>query len=348
LSTTAQGLFLEQAADCENLGSPFTARVCRLAASELDPARGTVAARISAWLDEPNYDGHAVPLRFTAAAHALVLADAAPKLSAVYPPHHDGCRDADLWAALADAMFSYEKHFHTWLDSPPQTNEVRRASAIFLGLNAIAAETGLPLVLSEIGSSGGLNLALDKFAYTLGDRDFGDQASRLRLCPDWTGDAPMNAGVVVEKAAGCDINPLDVRNQQDRLRLLSYIWADQAERMALTAQAIEFAIQRQPMIERCDAVSFVQRRLETTQSGAAHVVFHSVMWQYLTAHDQAAIAETLAHHGALATERTPLAWLRLEPDGGAPGAGLRLTCWPGGTERLLARGDFHGRWIAMS
>ena len=28
----------------------------------------------------------------------------------------------------------------------------------------------------------------------------------------------------------------------------------------------------------------------------------------------------------------------------SPPAALRLTLWPGGEERLIARVDFHGRW----
>lgn len=38
--------------------------------------------------------------------------------------------------------------------------------------------------------------------------------------------------------------------------------------------------------------------------------------------------------------RAPLAWLRMEPPGEL--AGVRLTSWPGGTERLIARAEYHG------
>jgi hypothetical protein len=55
--------------------------------------------------------------------------------------------------------------------------------------------------------------------------------------------------------------------------------------------------------------------------------------------------------GARATPQAPLAWLRLEPPNRTlagrdvkPGlAELRLTRWPGGSERLLAHAGYHGR-----
>ena len=50
--------------------------------------------------------------------------------------------------------------------------------------------------------------------------------------------------------------------------------------------------------------------------------------------------------GSRATPDAPLAWLRMEP--AASLAEVRLTTWPGGSERLLATSDFHGRdvrWV---
>ena len=46
-----------------------------------------------------------------------------------------------------------------------------------------------------------------------------------------------------------------------------------------------------------------------------------------------------------ATRAAPLAWLRMEFfDSSAP-AELRLTLWPGGAERVLARAHPHGEWV---
>ena len=78
--------------------------------------------------------------------------------------------------------------------------------------------------------------------------------------------------------------------------------------------------------------------------GRVTVVVHSIVWRYLTAEARARIAGAIAGCGA-ATEggAPPLAWLRFEPEPGAAEPGLRLTLWPGGRERLLGLGDYHGR-----
>ena len=55
-------------------------------------------------------------------------------------------------------------------------------------------------------------------------------------------------------------------------------------------------------------------------------------------------AAALAGAGAAATPDTPLAWLRLEPDGIRGSAAILLTLWPGGETRALGRGDYHGRF----
>ncbi len=48
--------------------------------------------------------------------------------------------------------------------------------------------------------------------------------------------------------------------------------------------------------------------------------------------------------GAAATDDAPLAWLRLESDSLADLPAILLDLWPGGSRRVLGRGDWHGRW----
>ena len=46
-----------------------------------------------------------------------------------------------------------------------------------------------------------------------------------------------------------------------------------------------------------------------------------------------------------ATAEAPFAWLRFEPPGGEGRPELRLTSWPGGTERCLATAHPHGTTV---
>jgi hypothetical protein len=79
----------------------------------------------------------------------------------------------------------------------------------------------------------------------------------------------------------------------------------------------------------------------------ATVVYHSIVWQYLSNADRARVKRVMAAAGRAATPDSPLAWLRFEP--GRNIAEVRLQLWPGSKDRLLARSGFHGKpvyWLA--
>jgi hypothetical protein len=79
--------------------------------------------------------------------------------------------------------------------------------------------------------------------------------------------------------------------------------------------------------------------------GCTTVVYHTIVWQYLAEKTKRRIASAIATASSRATADAPLAWARMEPDGERDTAGLRLTLWPGGEERVLGRADFHGRFV---
>jgi hypothetical protein len=56
-----------------------------------------------------------------------------------------------------------------FMSHEPQTNEVRRSAVLLPGFLTIAAETGLPLRILELGASAGLNQLWDRRHYRLGE-----------------------------------------------------------------------------------------------------------------------------------------------------------------------------------
>ncbi|MGC1440065.1 MAG: DUF2332 family protein, partial [Burkholderiaceae bacterium] len=55
------------------------------------------------------------------------------------------------------------------------------------------------------------------------------------------------------------------------------------------------------------------------------------------------VIETAARR---ATEQSPLAWFRLEPDSENPeGSSMFLTVWPAGNSHLIGRTNPQGDWI---
>lgn len=339
--------FQIQAQACLKLGSPFTSRLCDVFSQNLKPG-GAVANKLFSWPGDVGPFGASLPLRLAGSLHGLVLEGRSQALGRVFPPHHQNCDDAIFWEALEKALYDHADFIVHRLQSPPQTNEVRRAAVMLPGFLTIAGLCKLPLVLSEVGASAGLNLWWDKYNYRLGDSHWGDDQSPVRLCPKWTGPAPVMAPLEVISRAGCDLLPVDPANQFDRTRMLSYIWADQSERLNRTRAALDVAAQMDTQIDKADALDWLQRRLSHIHTNAVHVIHNTIMWQYMDPADQLRGRQIITAAGHRASENAPLAWLRLEADGQQPGAALILTLWPGGQEKYLARADFHGRWIDWS
>ena len=336
----------QQARFCVGLGAPFTGALCRVLADAVPPASLT-GQRLAAWPGEPMTD--ALPMRLTGALHWLVRAGRVPGLAALYPPGPMP-DDAALAAALAGLFgdAAADADVAAFLDSPPQTNEVGRAGALMPGLLSVAAATGLPLALHELGASAGLNLNMDRFACALGGVLAGDTGSDVVVRPHWQGPPPPAAQIRVVARAGVDIAPLDAADPAVAQRLLAFIWADQPERLARTQAAIALARRFPPPLAKGDAADWLEQTLALAD-GVASVVYHSIAFQYFPPAVQDRIRSRLALLGADASPARPLAWLRLEMDDPANPAlpTIRLTLWrgAGAEERLLGHAHAHGTFV---
>lgn len=341
---SVRAAFAAQAEVCTRMGSPFTARLCRLVAERLGP--GTpVAERVLGWRGDPGGRADALPLRLMGALHGLVIEEIDAGLAAVYPPHDQGLSDDTVWDAVSAALAAHPRFITARLRRPPQTNETMRSAALCPGFLTIIARTELPLITSELGASAGLNQIWNRFCYRFGDAAWGPEDSPVRLVPEWQGPPPPLVPVRLLERAGCDTAPPDLAKPADCLRLLSYVWADQPERLARMQAALALAGEAGVQIITRDAIDWLSDRLALRLQGAAHVIYHSIFWQYLDPSAQAAAVERLSEAGRRATREAPLAWLRLEADGESPGAAILLTLWPDGETRRLGRADFHGRWV---
>jgi hypothetical protein len=335
--TDIRHAFRQQAKACDSLGSPLMAQLMAGLADGLQPGH-PVADTVLGWQGDPSPSADSVPLRLAGGLHALVLTGADPDLAAAYA--NPG---PDLTTAALAAIARHPDHLLSWLKSPPQTNEIRRSTVMIATGHWLTARFGLPMVLSELGASAGLNLMWDHYALQVEGQRFGPDDAVLTLMPDWTGPLPPATRPQVIDRRGVDLNPLDP--QADRLRLLAYLWADQPDRLSRTAAALDLAAQVEPHVDRADAGDWLETRLRTQHPGALHMIYHTIAWQYFPPATQARAEAAMARAGAMATPDAPIARLGMEADGTTPGAAITLTLWPGGTTQSLGRVDFHGRWM---
>lgn len=331
-----------QAQACAHLGAPSYAALLKHAKE--DASRGGITARLFAPWAQASAEkarNDAIALRLLASLHYLVLSGRAPELAASYPPQGSDMEVA--WTACRTALASNEPLVAGLLEHEPQTNEVRRSACLLGGFLQIAQETGLPLRCFEVGASAGLNSLWDKFCYQIGGRTWGEVDSPVVLNSRWEGAArPLDVSIHVAERRACDRRPIDVRRPDDATRLLSYVWPEQADRLSRLRAAIELALASDLRVEAGGASTWV--RCAIPIPGAATVVFHSIVMQYMPSAERSAFNLALESLGARATRDAPFAWLRLEPNLTGRGFQLSLTTWPSGEDRLLAEGHPHGEF----
>lgn len=346
MTQKVRNAFTEQGRACERLGSPFMAQLMPLIGQRLSE-NSVIGARCLSWDGEPGPSGHSVPLRLAGALHGLVLDGSAPLLASVYPPNVS--TGDELWREVDHALLVHETRVSEWLNRAPQTNEVRRATAIIAGIWWALGEIGdRPVVLSELGASAGLNLSLDRFSVVVDGAVHGPSDAVVELAPEWHGsDRPKPQPIFVIDRRGIDLAPLDAADASDALRLLAYLWPDQPERMARTRAAM--SVSAAPP-DAGDAAPWLARRIQQAWPGALHVVFSTIAAQYFPQATQAAITDHLSTAGSVSTPDAVLLHLALEADKHTPGAGLTATLWAGKLpiKMQLGRADFHGRWIHWS
>ena len=332
---------------CSGMGSPFYADLLERMAADV-VAGGPVGRFLADHLDSSYED--ALPLRFLGSVHRLVLAGQAPALAARFPSVGGDGDAVAAWPALLAGLDAHSDAIRDALTRPPQTNEVGRSAALVGGFLVVARDTALPLRVLEIGSSAGLNLRFDRYWYESDGAGYGDPASPVRFTGLWAeGRPPFGTVVTIAERRGCDRDPSDAGTEDGRLTLLSYVWPGQTERFTMLRAALDVAREVPVAIDRADIPNWLTRQLAEPAPDLATVVFHSIVWQYLTDDERTTGEAVLAAAGDRATADAPLAWLRLEPSADLTHTELRVTTWPVGEERLLARCHYHlgpVQWVA--
>ena len=288
-----------------------------------------------------------LPLRFLAAMHRLVLEGRLPELARYYPSTGGISNPALAWQAFLDAIEQHGNEIRCGLPITVQTNEVMRCCALLPGFLEIAYSRGLPLRLLEIGCSAGLNLRWDRYRYEARQDAWGPADSPVKFDRVFVNKhLPCNAPVEIVERRGCDLNPVDPTSAGGRLTLLSFVWPDQIQRFRRLANAIEIARAVPVVVERSDAVGWLERELAIPTPGVITVVFHAIVLLYLSRQAREEVTNILNRAGERATARAPLAWLSMES--GADQTDVHLKLWPGGERRRIATAGFHGDQVAIT
>ncbi len=356
------------AAVVERDGSTTYATICRAVADDED----VLSLLAGAPLPQRR------PLLLLAAVHFLLLSGTEHPLAAFYDTVAvvrgvpDGTTPAgDVAVAFADFCRVHRTELQRLIASrSTQTNEVGRCSSLLPGLSHVAAQYRWekPLSLLDLGTSAGLNLLFDDYAYTYraveggGIRTAGVAGSAVALeCAvrdDLTHLPELRLPVMAERV-GLDLAPVNPFSDDEARWLMACLWPDNLARFGRLRAALANvrAAAHPPRLERGDLLTELTRVVATMPGDGPLVVFHSWVAAYLSEEEQRALAEQVA---TLGTDR-PVHHLYCESPFEAPGlptplspvqregpdlATVLVHVSPGGGPAVrLADTHPHGYWI---
>ena len=208
-----------------------------------------------------------------------------------------------------------------------QTNEPARCATLLPAL----AQLPEPLAIIEVGASAGLTLLFDRYSYDYdGHRVTGTDPSAPVLRCAVGGPVPLPRRVpAISWRAGLDLNPLDVRREEDVHWLRCLIWPGEGDRAERLRTAVETARRDPPPVHRGDLLTDLPALAARAPADATLVVYHSSVLAYVAKPDRGRFAEhvrELRKH-----RRAPVVWLSNEAPGVVPGVPA-----PEGAGTLLA------------
>lgn len=296
-----------------------------------------------------------LPVLLLASVHSIVLAEPWVDLAAWYPTVSATPRDDDPFPAFARFCIERGDELRAIVSShSTQTNEVGRCALFLPALARLEASQG-PLGVVDVGTSAGLNLQLDRYAYDYDGRAIGGP-SEVGLPCGVRGDVPLPIEVpTVADRLGIDRSPVDLTDAADVRWLMACVWPDQLDRFERLRRAIEIARRHPPRIMTGDATATVGAAIDALAPHAHPVVLTSWVLNYLTADDRMAFVAELDRIGT----RRDVTWLLLESPGLCAGlpfpdgiAGSFLTHlvevqWREGARTVthLAECHPHGYWL---
>lgn len=278
---------------------------------------------------------------FFGAVHALLLAGTNHELARYFPSIvGDAARPPDeAGPALVDFCARHASQLAALIETRlVQTNVVKRALALRIGMAAIARREPRPVHLIEIGASAGLLLRFDRYGYTLGGRHLGDRASPVQIESEWRGPSQvpdLDRLPALASVQGIDLNPLDARDPDDRRWLEALVWPENRHEAALLHHALKIVADDPPPILAGDAIDVCPRVAASLPPGEPRVVFHAVTRLHIPVERLPLFDAAIASLG----RDGPLFWLSFEGQGELD---LRD---PSGALTHLARVEGHLEWV---
>lgn len=297
-----------------------------------------------------------LPVLLLAAVHSIVLTEPDLELARWYPTVSADPLVSDPFPAFERLCRDREADLRTIIATHvTQTNEVGRSALFLPALGLVADETG-PISLIDVGTSAGLNLQLDRFAYSYSPGGTVGGPSTVMLEIGTRGPVPIPQHMPqIASRVGIDQHPIDVRDPDAARWLMACVWPDQPDRFTRLRNAIEIARHHPTRTVRGDAVDVVAATVAEAAANGHPVVLNSWVLNYLPEQRQ---REYVAQLDAVGRRRD-LSWVYAEAPAMCPGipftpdladqhvTALMLARWSDGARTIAHLGNAHphGYWV---
>ncbi|MBR7833284.1 DUF2332 domain-containing protein [Actinospica durhamensis] len=298
--------------------------------------------------------GQSAPDLMLAAVHYLLAETPEHRLAGFYPtltrtPAPPGAAGP----ALREFALARSVELKTLIGQRTvQTNEVRRCAYLLPALQLVAALTGgRELALIEAGTSAGLNLLIDRYAYRYGLAPVGDPSAELVLDCEPRGpyQAPITLPALrIAWRAGLDLNPLDANDPADQAWLSALVWPDHPQRLERLRAATRIAARcERPRFYTGDAAATLPAAIADAPVEHAVCLMHTAFLAHLPPTARERFEQLVPQ---LSADR-PIYWIHAEPRTDPDEPRLQLSVAVAGhIEATWRLADYHphGEWIAWS
>lgn len=297
-------------------------------------------------LAESARKGQPVPNLFFAAIHYLLGFNRDEPLARFYPSLTDppiGDPKVAFPAFRSFALSHSEDIVELLATRLVQTNEVRRCAYLFPSM-IVAARwfEERPLALVEIGTSAGLNLLWDKYAYRYGEQSgFGQAGSPVTIqsefrgqIPDWLSD-PIPR---VTQRIGLDLNIVDANDPDEAAWLRALIWPEHRERREILDAALQHRATYELDLRQGDGFSMLKDVVSELPKDTVACIYHTHVANQVSPATHETLFADLAELGK--TRDLIHIFNNIKPT-------LHLTVYRDGSEEhlALAKADGHARWF---
>lgn len=159
-----------------------------------------------------------------------------------------------------------------------QTNVVKRAAALRIGLARIACQIAGPVALVEVGCSAGALLSQHGFRYRADGQEWGRPDSPVKIDFEWRSDLPipdLDKVPAIGRRIGIDLYAIDPADPDDRKWMQALVWPENQHEADLLNAALQVVADDPPRRLIGDASRCVEPAIRELSADLPVVIFHA-------------------------------------------------------------------------